>query len=147
LLRSETSNLTIKMKEKDTLMTANEVCQYLKISRQTLWRRLKKGEVPGIKLGGQWRFKRGEIEKYFMADAIAQPRYFKIEVLSKYLEAEEYQVQRIKNSGTLITGKDEMIYYTFMKLKDGTEIILMPTTELAKMPLLENEHWIRHEYR
>jgi excisionase family DNA binding protein len=145
------------MKEKDTLMTANEVCQYLKISRQTLWRRLKKGEVLGIKLGGQWRFKRGEIERYFMAEAIAQPRCFKTEVLSRYSsEAEKYQVQRIKNSGTLITpacaghadrDEFEMIYYTFMKLQDGTEIILMPTTELSKMPLLENEHWIRHEYR
>jgi excisionase family DNA binding protein len=135
------------MKEKDTLMTANEVCQYLKISRQTLWRRLKKGEVPGIKLGGQWRFKRGEIEKYFMADAITQPRCFKIEVLSRYSEADKYQLQRIKNSGNLSSNEFEMIYYTFMRLKDGSEIILMPTTELQKMPLTEKEHWISFEIR
>jgi len=135
------------MKEKDTLMTAREVCTYLKISRQTLWRRLKKGEPPGIKLGGQWRFKRGKIEKYFMADAIAQPRCFKTEVLSKYSEAEQYQLQRIKNSGTLVSNDFEIIYYTFMRLKDGTEIILMPTTELQKMPLTEKEHWISFEIR
>jgi len=128
-------------------MTANEVCAYLKISRRTLDRLLQKGSLAGFKVGHNWRFKRGEIEKYFMADAIAQPRCFKIEVLSRYSDAEKYQIQRIKNSGTLASNEFEMIYYTFMKLNDGTEIILMPTTELQKMPLIEKEHWISFEIR
>jgi excisionase family DNA binding protein len=136
------------MRIKDELMTSKEVIKYLKISRATFFRLLSRGILKGMKVGHNWRFKFGEIEKYFMADAIAQPRCFKIEVLSGYSnQPDKYQVRRIQNSGNLVSDSFDVIYYTFMKLKDGTEIILMPTTELSKLPLLEQEHWIRHEYR
>jgi excisionase family DNA binding protein len=51
--------------EKDELMTVQEVIDYLKISRQTLFRLRKNGVIQTYKVGERGlRFKRSEIESY-----------------------------------------------------------------------------------
>ena len=51
--------------EKDELMTVQEVIEYLKISRQTLFRLRKEGVIPFYQVGERGvRFKRSDIEDY-----------------------------------------------------------------------------------
>jgi excisionase family DNA binding protein len=38
------------------VLTTRELATYLHIHRTTIHRLLKKGELPGFKLGGDWRF-------------------------------------------------------------------------------------------
>jgi excisionase family DNA binding protein len=40
------------------ILTLPEACELLRISRRTMFRLLASGEVPGVKLGGSWRFSR-----------------------------------------------------------------------------------------
>lgn len=45
------------------LLTTQEALELLKIDRKTLYKLLKNGDLPAIKLGSQWRIPVEEIEK------------------------------------------------------------------------------------
>ena len=46
------------------IMTIKEVAEYLKIKEKTAYALTAKGEIPGFKVGGSWRFNREDIEKW-----------------------------------------------------------------------------------
>ena len=46
------------------IMTIKEVAEYLKLTEKTAYRLAAEGKIPGFKVGGSWRFKRSEIEKW-----------------------------------------------------------------------------------
>lgn len=49
----------------DELLTINETCKLLKISRPTLIRLLKSGEIKGFKIGQRvWKIQRSEVYNY-----------------------------------------------------------------------------------
>ena len=45
------------------LLTTKQALELLKIDRKTLYKHLKNGDIPAIKLGAQWRIPEGEIAK------------------------------------------------------------------------------------
>ena len=45
-------------------MTIREVADYLKINEKTAYKLAAEGKIPGFKVGGAWRFKQSEIEKW-----------------------------------------------------------------------------------
>ena len=46
------------------IMTIREVADYLKLTEKTAYRLTAEGEIPGFKVGGSWRFRRSEIERW-----------------------------------------------------------------------------------
>ena len=46
------------------LMTIEEVANYLRVRKRTIYDWLKKGKIPAIKAVGQWRFKREKIDAW-----------------------------------------------------------------------------------
>jgi len=38
------------------VLTVNELAEYLRVHRSTIYRLLKKGFLPGFKIGSDWRF-------------------------------------------------------------------------------------------
>ena len=46
------------------ILTIKEVAVYLKLTEKTAYRLAAKGELPGFKVGGSWRFKRSAIENW-----------------------------------------------------------------------------------
>jgi len=48
----------------DSWMTLEEVAQYLKVSKDSIYRLAKKGEIPASKIGNLWRFKKEEIDEW-----------------------------------------------------------------------------------
>ena len=38
------------------VLTVNELAEYLRVHRSTIYRLLKKGMLPGFKIGSDWRF-------------------------------------------------------------------------------------------
>ena len=38
------------------VLTVNELADYLRVHRSTIYRLLKKGQLPGFKIGSDWRF-------------------------------------------------------------------------------------------
>jgi excisionase family DNA binding protein len=46
------------------IMTIRDVAGYLKLTGTTAYRLAAKGEIPGVEVGGAWRFRRGETERW-----------------------------------------------------------------------------------
>ncbi len=48
----------------DEVLTLKEVAALLKIAERTAYMMVQRGDFPGFKVGGQWRFKRKDIDAW-----------------------------------------------------------------------------------
>ena len=48
----------------DEIFTIKEVATYLKIAEKTAYRFASDGRLPGFKVGGSWRFRKSEIDRW-----------------------------------------------------------------------------------
>lgn len=48
----------------EEILTLKEVAVYLKLTEKTAYRLAAEGKLPGFKVGGSWRFKRDDLEKW-----------------------------------------------------------------------------------
>jgi excisionase family DNA binding protein len=46
------------------LIDIDELADYLKLKKQTIYNWLNKGKISGIKVGGVWRFDRREVDSW-----------------------------------------------------------------------------------
>ena len=58
----------------ERLMTIDEVALYMQVSRFTVYRLAKEHTIPASKVGRQWRFQRGEIERWMRDQFRREPR-------------------------------------------------------------------------
>jgi excisionase family DNA binding protein len=56
------------------IMTIKEVSDYLKLTEKTAYRLAAEGKIPGFKVGGAWRFKRGDINAWIIKQLAQQQR-------------------------------------------------------------------------
>jgi excisionase family DNA binding protein len=63
---------------KRKVLTISEVSEYLHVSRQTIYRMLRRGDIPAFRIGGDWRFNIEDlghwIEKGSLAPKSQSPR-------------------------------------------------------------------------
>ncbi len=52
----------METRDADQIMTVAEVAQYLRLGESTVYRLVQEGEIPGVKVGRSWRFKKGLID-------------------------------------------------------------------------------------
>jgi excisionase family DNA binding protein len=52
----------------DDVMTPAEAAAYLRISIATLLRMARNGEIPGLRVGKLWRFRRSELDRWLRSD-------------------------------------------------------------------------------
>lgn len=45
-------------------MTVSQVAELLQLSEKTVYRLAQRGELPGFKVGGSWRFRRRDIDAW-----------------------------------------------------------------------------------
>ena len=57
-----------------TLMTIEDLAEYLKVTRRTIYEWLKANKIPAVKLVGQWRFQKEKIDAWLEGRAIAITR-------------------------------------------------------------------------
>ena len=50
--------------ERDEIMTMDELAEYLKISKSTLYKLAVDGKLPGQKIGKRWRFHKDAIDAW-----------------------------------------------------------------------------------
>jgi excisionase family DNA binding protein len=46
------------------LMTIDELAEYLRVKKRTIYQWLKNGKIPAVKTVGQWRFKKEKIDEW-----------------------------------------------------------------------------------
>ena len=54
-------------RERTQIMTPKEAAKYLGFHLVTIYRLLKKQEIPATKIGGQWRFKKDILDDWLMS--------------------------------------------------------------------------------
>lgn len=52
------------MADSAKVLTVNELADYLRVHRSTIYRLLKKGQLPGFKIGSDWRFNIEAIDRW-----------------------------------------------------------------------------------
>ena len=57
----------------DRVMTTRELANYMKLNEKTILKMAHNREIPGIKIGNQWRFHMATIDKYLQEDIIRTP--------------------------------------------------------------------------
>ena len=45
-------------------LTTEEVLAYLKTTPRTIYRLIRSGELPAVRIGRQWRFKRADLDQW-----------------------------------------------------------------------------------
>jgi excisionase family DNA binding protein len=51
----------------DDVLTIREVAEYLKVNEKTVYSLAQKRRIPAFKVGGQWRFRRGDLDAWISA--------------------------------------------------------------------------------
>ncbi|MBU2877073.1 methylation-associated defense system helix-turn-helix domain-containing protein MAD1 [Aliiglaciecola lipolytica] len=51
----------------EQILTLKEVAEYLKLTEKTAYRLAADKKLPGFKVGGSWRFKKEDLEKWIEA--------------------------------------------------------------------------------
>lgn len=52
------------MKEEKEIMTVADLAEYLSFSKQWIYKQAQAGDIPGIRMGNEWRFKRSVIDRW-----------------------------------------------------------------------------------
>ncbi|WP_419910647.1 helix-turn-helix domain-containing protein [Candidatus Poriferisodalis sp.] len=63
------NNDTPPKEEAEEIMTPDEVARFLKVSKKTVLRRARLGELPAAKVGRAWRFRRSELLAYLTPES------------------------------------------------------------------------------
>ena len=58
------SNSSKTVRSGDRLLTLKEMAAYLSVNERTLLKLVSEGEVPGVKIGNQWRFRKAMIDTW-----------------------------------------------------------------------------------
>jgi len=58
----------------ETILTAKELSQFLKLSGSTIYKLAVSGEIPAFKVGDSWRFELEEIQKMIRDSKIRERR-------------------------------------------------------------------------
>ena len=51
----------------DTFLTTEEVLDYLQVNLRTVYRLIKAGKIPAVRVGRQWRFRRRDVDAWLEA--------------------------------------------------------------------------------
>jgi len=46
------------------VLTTKQLAEYLKLSERSVYRLLERGEIPAVKVGGQWRFRKSAVDEW-----------------------------------------------------------------------------------
>jgi excisionase family DNA binding protein len=49
----------------ETFLTTEEVLEYLQVNLRTVYRLIKAGKIPAVRVGRQWRFRKRDIDAWF----------------------------------------------------------------------------------
>lgn len=103
----------------DTFLTTEEVLEYLQVNLRTVYRLIKAGRIPAVRVGRQWRFRKGDLDAWLdsqrrggaPAASVVQPlegtgrRVLVVddeesirELLTKTLELAEYDVETVADA-------------------------------------------------
>jgi excisionase family DNA binding protein len=105
----------------DSIMTTRELAKYIKLNEKTLIKLAQNGQIPGVKIGNQWRFHSAAIDSYLQGNITHTPNraseMFVDSVtphiaLSRLTNSELIELDYDKKDAESVLSKLAMIAYT-----------------------------------
>jgi excisionase family DNA binding protein len=113
----------------ESYLTAKEAAEYLKLAERTLVRLAHEGKIPGVKIGGQWRFRRALLDEYLdtlASESVATSGTAPTQVIDAPM-AEIFTVEQI-------IPKLEAV--------NRPEVIHAMSEHVTKLGLVEDQGWL-----
>ena len=57
----------------DVFLTTEEVLEYLQVNLRTVYRLIKAGKIPAVRVGRQWRFRKADIDRWLSTQGAPLP--------------------------------------------------------------------------
>ncbi|MCK5378157.1 MAG: PTS sugar transporter subunit IIA [Acidobacteria bacterium] len=113
----------------EAYMTAKEAAEYLKLAERTLVRLAHEGRIPGVKIGGQWRFRRALLDEYLDTLA-AQSVSTAGATMAQIIDSPLDEILTVKQ----IIPK--------LEATDRNEVIHTMVTHVTKLGLIKEHAWL-----
>ncbi len=68
------------MSPEDEILTIEEVAKYLKMKPQTIYKWAQEGQIPGTKLGKEWRFRKAILDEWIDTSIVLSKAGFDLTV-------------------------------------------------------------------
>ncbi len=147
----------------DVFLTTEEVLEYLQVNLRTIYRLIKAGKIPAVRVGRQWRFRKRDIDAWLDGQRPATPagahrgssrhphqRVLVVddessirEMLSKTLALAEYEVDTAPDANAALsllrvtnTPYDLLIADLKMPGMDGLSLIRQVKQLRARLPII-----------
>jgi len=105
------------------MMTVEELAQYLRVDERTVYRLLKQGSLPAIKVGRQWRFDMDSINEWLSKSVVAKQEKILI-VDDEEVILELFKEVLRKHGHRAITAKDGSEALELVKQQDFSLVFL-----------------------
>jgi excisionase family DNA binding protein len=113
----------------EAYLTAKEAAEYLKLAERTLVRLAHEGKIPGVKIGGQWRFRRALLDEYL--DTLASESVVTAGAApSRVIDAPLEEILTV----------DQII--PNLKASDRSEVIHSIVAKVTKLGLVKDQTWL-----
>ena len=110
----------------DTILTIEEVAQYLRVSERTVYEWAQRGEIPAGKIGTVWRFKKSEIMRW----------------VNERLSASRFGYQPNPVQIQAILSPERILFLDFPSKRD---VLLEMAKNLATAPQIKNSQELASE--
>ena len=156
--------MALNLPTDEVFLTTEEVLAYLQVNLRTVYRLIKAGKIPAVRVGRQWRFRKRDIDAWLdsqrtqagaagAATAVAQlrpehPRVLVVDdeasirdLLAKTLALAEYEVDTASDASTALSRVraaeyDLLIADLRMPGMDGLTLIRQVKKIRAEMPVI-----------
>ena len=147
----------------EVFLTTEEVLEYLQVNLRTVYRLIKAGKIPAVRVGRQWRFRKRDIDAWLdtqrtqsgggaaQAAAAARPGHARVlvvddeasirELLSKTLALAEYEVDTASDANVAlervrVVDYDLLIADLKMPGMDGLTLIRQVKRLRTELPVI-----------
>jgi excisionase family DNA binding protein len=144
----------------DRFLTTEEALDYLQVNLRTVYRLIKAGKIPAVRVGRQWRFRKRDIDAWLEqsrpsgrgaegdSDVADRPRILVVDdeqavrdLLTKTLTMAEYDVETAADGPTALQrlhGREYDLLITDLKMPgmDGLSVIREARRQAPELPVI-----------
>lgn len=140
----------------DQFLTTEDVLEYLQINLRTVYRLIKAGRIPAVRIGRQWRFRREDVDAWLAGNRSTSPspspdrpprilvvddEALVLDLLRSTLQRAGYEVQTASDGPTAVEWLrkvkfDLLITDVRMPRMDGLSLVRETRRQSATMPIV-----------